>query len=38
VQLTSDESLNTELMNSRSESNILNKIDFYSPARQMCCG
>jgi len=33
-QLTSDESWNTELMNSRSESNILTRLFFYSPARQ----
>jgi len=34
VQLTSDESGNTELMNSRLESNILTKLMFYSTARQ----
>jgi len=33
-QLTADESWNTELMNSRSESNILKSLIFYSPARQ----
>ena len=34
MQLTSDESGNTELMNSRSESNILTRLLCYSPARQ----
>jgi len=34
VQLTSDESWNTELMNSRSESNILTRLMLYSLARQ----
>jgi len=34
VQLTSDESLNTELMNNRSESTILTRLMFYSPVRQ----
>jgi len=31
--LTSDEGCITELMNSRSEPNILKKTDFYLPAR-----
>ena len=34
VQLTLDESWNTELMNSRSASNILTRLMFYSPVRQ----
>ena len=33
-QLTSGESWNTEFMNSRSESNILTSLMFYSPPRQ----
>jgi len=33
-QLTSDESWNTELMNSRLEFNVLTRLIFYSPARQ----